>query len=784
MAQTSGDDGTGEHQDAHADETKHEAVAANGDPAARPGEEGASAHNPAGSAAPERDSPPAQVSNEVGDEAKPTDTSNDSHEASPEALFTLRRPLFRLVGRTYRHHFRTLLTVSVLPAVPVTVAVWTFLLLLSRDGAVIDGVPIPWDPSATPVVVARATLGVVAALVAAVSLGAGIIIGGAGLLGQEVTPAAALRRAVRRVPAILIWWLLVVVVVVAAFILGGWIVALLDLEVESPVWGLLVGLLPLLYFAWVVVALPVALLENKGLFRSLGAAWNMGLDQRIAHATFVFAAFGLGYGATTGPAWGLPQLGLPYSWAGTAPLIVASVATALLWPLIVLLLTAPVFLDLERPREGLPDRRRFDVSQTQRQLPKSATPPRWRPAPLSVLAAAIALLALLPTTALLNPAGAALVTHQPVDGVPPRDSAIAVLPQDDKTQLAVSTPDERRVISCDPECDSVQADEPHSLDGRSAVFVQENAYFAQWTEYGPAEDANPGLQLWACEDFCPETPEGWVDTHTTLIPDDGYVSEHQTVLTTTNDGFLVVSLTKNYDEDNHELQALHCLDSDCADLDTIQLPTVPIGYAASRSNSFDVAVGPDDEFALSGVDGTTGEVNLITCSDLRCEDPVVTQVAEPLPVEIDDTPWSRVGASVEVTPDGSPMLAYRAAVDGAIHFVACTDLSCDDFSSERITGPGWRRPAPALELDSEGLPQVATFDTEHERLMFVSCADSGCRNTTEVPLIPLSVDPQMMEMAMDEHDRPHIVWGGNTDSDSHNPTETTLSVCLDARCGA
>lgn len=220
------------------------------------------------------------------DEAVSADDSLDRAEADtttttrPEGLIGSRDPAFLIVGRTCRDRFRALLTVSVLPTLPVAIAWWGFLLLLSRDGVVVNGIPTPWEWTSTPVLVTTGILGVASALVSALSLGAGIIISGAGILGRDVTPAAALRRAVRRVPAIVVWWLLVTLAAMAAFVFAGYVVARLEIESGATPLTVVIGLVSLIYFAWIAVALPVALLENKGLFRSLGAAWYMGLDQR------------------------------------------------------------------------------------------------------------------------------------------------------------------------------------------------------------------------------------------------------------------------------------------------------------------------------------------------------------------------------------------------------------------------------------------------------------------------------------------------------------------------
>ncbi len=144
----------------------------------------------------------------------------------------------------------------------------------------------------------------------------------------------------------------------------------------------------------------------------------------------------------------------------------------------------------------------------------------------------------------------------------------------------------------------------------------------------------------------------------------------------------------------------------------------------------DSATGPNGAPAVTLYDSPTGAVRLFRCSDTACTDTSDKEIVAPAVVgnaNHQPADWGDVltGASVEVRPDGRPVVAYRAA-DGSARLVDCADADCTRSEERVITGPGWEQHLPGMALDPEGRPVLALADSDADTLSLVICADSGC----------------------------------------------------------
>lgn len=718
----------------------------------------------------------------------------DRHPWSPRPHRGFRQVLGS-VGTVYLRRLGPLLVVLSVPAVPALLMAEMVLL---------------WSPMDTIVVNARTeTLGSLkasqwvflgaAALVGLVAtpigLGGVLLLGGGALLGRRITVTAAWRQALRRYPTILA--LLLTLMLWAALFLGLLWVTLFVWELAPPlVWVWLLP--PALYTLPVlIVALPVALLEGHGLFLAIATAWLMGRFRRSTHLMFVALAFGLGYAVrellehlTT---WAALQTVVPLVVMTVTALI--STLMAPLWPL---LICAPV-------AQSDPDThiRDLDLAALDRQLPRT-DPASSRRFPALVLLSALALLfSAIPDPLMLWVTNATQLRIEPVDLVSTDEATFALEARDDRTLLS-SFQRGTTVLVCDPEC-TPTGDRWGAYNGGATLLTDTGFVDTAWKEfqhedaegddkYAPHEDS--GLYLRHCADLEADCSES-KNKDTLIRPYRGDHYDLYTAIAPLSEGLVVVSHARfdtfkaqDHDlEDRGGLQAHVCKDLACADPHTVILPEdLTAGAFLSDGTLLDVATTPEDGFTISVYNGRHGGINLVHCPDTECTEPEVTQVvADVFVAEYEGYLIPRFGARIEYRPDGTPVVAHRAAQDGAVHVVDCHDTACTEFTDRALTGAGWARPVPGLALDSLGNPQLATFDMATEQVVLISCLDSGCTKTTTVPLQEFEEEPALTALTLDQDDRPHLVWAQGTPYLSFTrdfSAEAEYVHCLQPRCGA
>ncbi|MBB4933174.1 hypothetical protein F4561_003994 [Lipingzhangella halophila] len=707
-------------------------------------------------------------------------------EAGPRVLLQDNAwSLFGLTFATYWRNARALLAATAVPSALVAVLTSVSLVLLTVDGAIVNGMPVPWGvPPVWVLVVGAAAVGVGVAL-SGIALGAGVLVGGAALLGRRVAVADAWRAALRRLPASLIWTVLMTAVLLA-LTMG----AATAYGSGIPLWVVIPAALVLAAPAVpVFVALPVAHLEGIGIFRAVAVAWRMARGRWLGHYLFVLGAMALSFTLTTGVSWAVGHLpgylgpGVPLGAA------LSGLALVVAWPWMLLLLAAPVAYSDYRP-ELVPSLiRDCDAERVDQTLPpepaegRSLAPLLGKALVPVVLVAAL----LVPGLLVLNPLGAPAGSDRET-GIWSASSTLAVVPDDTgAVTLAGWKSGSITAVECAPVCSASDLDQSAPHSGASQAVVGDEIAFAYWRNHFE-DDVHDGIVLGTCDKSdCTD-----VEPLSLLRPPgDDYPLDARVALAPLGDGLVVVlTATGGSESETATVQKVHgyyCADTDCGDPQAIELPAVPTGEnLGDAATTLGVATGDDsDGFAVSAYDAATGAVHVISCPDTECAEPAVHQVVEPEvarpPVVVGD----RLGARVQLRPDGTPVVVYRAALDGAVHVVDCQDAACAEFTDRAVTAPGWARPVPGLDLDSEGRPQIATFDLSEGRLVLVSCADSGCAESETVPLARLDGDPVFTELALDPADRPHVVWGQQFEG-LHGTQRGSdqLFSCLDARCGA
>lgn len=700
------------------------------------------------------------------------------------------------VGAVYLRHLGPLLVVLCVPAAPVVLMVELASAWPTPDTVVVNAQSETLGTPGTSLWVFLGAATLLGLSLAPIGLGGTFLLGGGALLGRRITVETAWRQASRRYPTILV--LLLALVAWIVLFLGLLWAALFVLELPPTLTGVVL-LVPALYTLPVlVVALPVALLQGHGPFRSMAVAWRMGRFRRLAHLTFVALAFGLGY---------LVGELLEYltAWAALQPvdplipMAIAALVTTLVAPLWPLLVSAPVAL-------ADPDTRVQDLDPTavDRELPRTdPAPGRHAPALVTLLALAV----------LLPPSAAPLTlwaTDTPqlrtesVDLVSGDEATFDLVARDGRTLLS-SFQRGTTVLVCDPEC--VPADDRWSAYTGGATLLTDTGFVdTVWKEfkhedaegddqYAPHEDS--GLYLRHCADLDAVCSES--EAEDTLIrPYGGHHYDLYSAIAPVGEGLVVVSHARfdsskarryGLEDDRGGLRAHVCEDITCADPHTVVLPEdLTVGAFLSDGTLLDVAASPEGGFTVSAYDGGHGGISLVHCPDTECAEPEVTQVvADVFVSEYEGYLGPRFGARIEYRPDGTPVLAYRAAQNGAVHVVDCHDVACTEFTDRSLTGAGWARPVPGLALDSQGNPQLATFDMAAERVVLISCLDGGCAKTATVPLRGFEEEPALTALTLDAADRPHLVWAQGEPQPSGARSfraEAEYVHCLQPRCGA
>ncbi|MFE9243571.1 DUF3488 domain-containing protein [Nocardiopsis sp. NPDC006938] len=733
------------------------------------------------------------------------DPAPTEEEVAPADLVLERElpDLFARVAGVYARHLGALLVVSGVPLAPLVLAAQLHVVWPAREGAYLDGaLESTADPTGGPALVILAGLAVLALLLAPISIGGSVLLGGGALLGRRISVRDAWRCALRRYPTTLAWTLALLAVVGAAAAL-----ALRMLSWEWPVLLVATVVLPPTLFVLtpLSVALPAALLEGRGPVRGLVLAWRVGRHRWRTHMALVGAA--LGVSVLFGPV--LERSLLRWSGWSEGDLVLVGVTTAasvLAAPLSLLLICAPaVYAGV--PAHWYITPPALDLARVGRSLPAAdaarSGAPRVRARHL-VTAPSLAVLLVVP--ALLGPAA---LTANPF-GLPELTTSPLPTVTGDVQTVEIAATEEGALVGaahssvlverCAPDCEVVV--DAWGADRGAGFSVEDGRLLrTHWRTW--AHDRiltrdeevrhEVGLYLAVCEDALD------CDTDADEVYLRPVVTDlHQarsTVAPLASGGLVVASYTvpddridpdEAFDGDVGGLRLHVCAQDTCADPRVLDLTEG--GAARLEVSHLDASTSPGGGFAVAVADAAYGALSLVTCADDDCSDPEVTElVGDRFRTENEHDLTARYGARVEHRSDGSPVVAYRDAVSGEARVVDCRDAECSEFTDTAVTGPGWSRPVPGLAVDSRDQVRLLTPGLRDERLTLVTCLDRPCAETDTRPLIDLGFQegPVVTALALDSRDRPHMVWGVGWWTEGHGPTNATSRylTCADPDCG-
>ncbi|MGW6495163.1 hypothetical protein [Nonomuraea angiospora] len=574
-----------------------------------------------------------------------------------------------------------------------------------------------------------------------------VIIATGHLVDRRIPPVEALRATVRRLPPLLV----LLLVSGAAGAAGAGVLMMTDQH-----WLVRVGLVVAAYAAMpALLAVPAVLMHGCSGLGSIRRAY------RMTELSFLPTALTLAFGVVLVPgavAWALE------SGPGLLPGPLATLGWGLAWTVLALAVTpfqaavvARQFLHNMAWRTEVVD------SDLAHGLPDGPSPdPVW-----SGLLSAVLLPGLLfGGVVLVNPFGWPEISETSVTEVSAfsRDRVPQLRPLDlqdlhlgrDGRPVAVMDgfEDESSLLACaDPSCRkaSFAWAEPDGAGTRwqagaaSARLPDGRLLLTTWT--------TRRLELLTCEAARCERSSGTVAT--TRSPEESV----GVALAVRQDGGPVVAYAQSDPADGeqpaHDLVSfIFCADPSCARPESRQVARLEAAGYSSMEHDLAVAVGPGDRPVAARYDSATGQIQVISCLDVACHQPIVTSPVPPVPPTTDQL-WNG-GLAMAVRPDGRPAIAYRDLRDQATKLLDCRTPDCAQADVRTLGAGSGFQAAPVLAVDRAGRPVVAFESLEHQRLMLAVCTGSRCES------VPVSRNGngfgERLAMTMNAEGDPVIAW--------------------------
>ncbi|WP_433432766.1 hypothetical protein [Nonomuraea sp. CA-141351] len=651
----------------------------------------------------------------------------------------------------------------------VTVMPW-----LGDAGVVVNGEFVLFGAAPGPLWGWLAVALVLGVVVLALSLPATVIVAAGLILDRPVSPAAALRVAVRHWSTVL--------PLVGAWALGvvaGAAVALGVAELSgSPVLALLAMAVVVALVLPVLLAVPAAVLEGRSAWGALGRACRLlafngvlGTFRLIVGVVAIPALVALGV-ELLGDIPAVERLGTALP-AGLVAMVggIAGVVLNVGIAAVQAAVLARTFLFLLAHRDGEPA-----FEEVARLLPEA---PELRPRAPVVLAALVLPGLLYGGAVVVNPLGWPQVND--INATQDLSSASGRLltnraDQDDlqawqgangQLMLLSNGTRESTLLTCaGSPCHDVslawRRDRSVQVHTGSARLADGRVALVVWTpDDGEGDTDFYRLKLLICDvKGCSAAP-GVLSLATA---EDLHLHNVAVDLAGRPAGGLVVALARRDDGggDNASISFVFCADAPCSHPETRMSARLD-GNFVGFERGLTMVVGADDRPVAAQTNITSGAVSVISCADPGCERARVT-----MPVNSEgDIPFDRwegsrfVAASLAVREDARPVIAYSHLRDGAITLLDCRSADCAQVDQATLAGPdGGRTPPPALALDGAGRALVAYRDLEHRQVILASCTGTRCERTRVARIQHGSKGG--LAITLDGQARPVIVW---TDGD-------------------
>ncbi|MET8140965.1 hypothetical protein ABZU32_11710 [Sphaerisporangium sp. NPDC005288] len=185
-----------------------------------------------------------------------------------------------------------------------------------------------------------------------------------------------------------------------------------------------------------------------------------------------------------------------------------------------------------------------------------------------------------------------------------------------------------------------------------------------------------------------------------------------------------------------------------------------------------VAVGNTGSAVVAHLDRERRLITVAACESVSCESHTVRTLG-PLPGD-----WAGssdfVRLALAVRRDGRPVLAYNDPGTGAARILTCVTVTC--AGTPQVTE--LRRLAPlrgfGFALDDRDRPLIAGYSRGDDRVTLLACADETCDDRREASFLR-AAKPGSLELAIGPDRLPRIVWGAAGEYD--------ILTCDRPRCG-
>ncbi|TMR21138.1 hypothetical protein ETD86_16260 [Nonomuraea turkmeniaca] len=675
-------------------------------------------------------------------------------------------------------HVLRLATPGALVLLPIGVVALLCLIPPTGDAlVVVDGRPQLVGASPVPMLVWGAAVLVAWAAGQMVVFPATVVLAAGVLTGRTVSVADAMRAAARRLPAMLVLAGVAVVVLVAILAAGLGMLAVTADAFPSIV--VMVALAPLA--VPIVLAVPAVVLEGRSAVRGIDRAY------RLAARRFWKSVLTVVFGG-----WAIPALAswtadtaIPWIPGPAMPIVLGLAASAL--GLVVTPLQAAVSTGLFLHLLAIHFHEETDpeITGVLRGLPAT----RERPLRLvPVLAASLLPGLLYGATVLVNPLGwpevrETVVTRswRPglVDGGRVRPHMGALRSEilwglhagpGSRVAVLIHDLDAPALLTCaDPACDkpTYEYAEPNAHnflahataatglgDGRLAMTL--------WRRIGVKEPPAAQLELLICDARgCLPASEG-----TALVRPTGLgVDNSLMALAPRPGGGLVLATAEQEpapeggDSDRHLIRLVLCPDLTCARPSAKEIARTGTHGGSRRLNDFTVDVRPDGRPVVALLNGATGALDVLSCEDPACDRLRTAQPLAPGPERNSYQINRRPGLTTVVRPDGRPLIVYQD-VDGAVRLLDCLTWDCTRTEAAALGGAVEQPAAPALVLDRSGRALVAFHDRVRDRITLATCEGIRC---VSAPVSRTRDDTwTRLAITLDPRGRPMIAWGDGT----------------------
>jgi hypothetical protein len=684
-------------------------------------------------------------------------------------------------GSAARHLLRLLVPAVVLFLPEGVVLGGLIVTTIGRDGLIANGGLEPLSVSSGLAVETIAAL-LVGLVTYVIALAAMVVMSAGLLLGQPVRPGAALRAAAGRPVALAVLGALAVTLGVLSFGASN------GIEVwTQTMWISVVTFIIVLGSGlWLTLGLPIALLDGRGTWRSVGRAWSVSRQRGTRNAFVLMLGVLVGPGLfVAGVHWALsPLSGVAHPLLANAITGVASLAVV---PFQAMTLTV-VALNQRYPAYAREPQNQMPLDLVPIAGRLSAVGPVARPRPRS----AVLLVAALPLPGLLysgyvwlNPLD--LPTDHVMRGQFSRHSVTLHLLPDGRPMEIADNLSAR--VCADQGCGDTRLYDYHDIGAqgeKASVTLPDGTVAAAAWFPGPGRtksgERQRVLRLFPCSTGgC----GGESAVGNAPIVDHGGGGEYSSAaaMTVTRDGILIASVRPEKFGKPELVRLIRCADIRCAAPDAVTVTHLPFEIFGVHNRPIAVAAGQSGRPVMAYENRDSGAVTVISCDSIECHHPRVTQPSPPVrahtPLSADDRDLD--GIDLVVPPDDRPVLTFRNARTGAAQLLHCRTSDCAHADNTALTGPGPWRSWPALTLDRDGRPLTATYD--HGMLVLIACRDFGCDHRRSVALAKLKNGPGYLDLAIGRDRRPVVLWSDETPYAIDGIGPLHLTTCTRPRCG-